>query len=298
MAIPFIHGKLTKKYQFMWIGIFDNYFRERLYSSAKCEHKSKCDEECCSDQKKCLWSCLSLCHFFWWNDFHWSRSHRSYYYRSIELIGNTLIVSSCCAFFCCLKIDRMRNEWELEHSDHITIFLISLIESISCTDIGIEEFYLCWWRESEAWFWSSSCSRPYHITWIFPDSCFTCWSCRPSRIPEFYHIWSLLFILVSNENIRSRVGPWVKETCDTSSNLDTTTIKTLITTIDSKCRIWITVYCFVFTERRTGRRRNNWSWLESWIWRIHWSITCCRWERADRSHHHDSNHTERERSHK
>jgi hypothetical protein len=137
--------------------------REILYTKytvlctfAKCEHKSKCYEECCRNKYESLRSCLSLRHLRGWSDFRrsWSwctRSWRSYYSRSrsFELISDTLVVSIRSSLCSCLDIRHARYYWKSEHTDHFTIFLISFLESISGVDICFYELHFLSRREDE-----------------------------------------------------------------------------------------------------------------------------------------------------
>lgn len=118
------------------------YILYTLYSFSESEHHPKCDEERGSNKEKCLRSSLSLRDLFRrsWLDWSWSRGNWSW---SIELIGDTLIVSIWSALCCCPNIDSMRNDWESEDTDEFTIFAISFLESISCTDISFDKANFC-----------------------------------------------------------------------------------------------------------------------------------------------------------
>ncbi len=290
-----------------------------LYSSSKCEHQSKCYEECCSYKKKCLRTCLSFRDIF---RRYWLRSDRSHWSSrsdcwSIELIGDTLVVSSSRTLESCSKIDRMSYCRESENTDHFTIFFICLIECISCSEVCFEKSYLCSRGKRKVGSWSCTCSWPLDVTRVFPYTCFTGWSSRPYRVSKFYHIWSLLLIFIRNENIRSSVGPAVEKSSHTTSDFYTSSVETLITAIDTKGWIRTTTHYLVLTEntssRRTQRcrcssrrsrersrecRRDTCVSSSRRTRRSSTSDSISRRERSDRSHHHDGHHTEREWSHK
>ena len=262
-----------------------------LHSLAKGEHKSECYEERSSDEKKCLRTCLCFCHFFCWYWLRWSTwsywSRRWYYCRdwSFELVGYTLIVSIGSSFCRSLYIGRVRYDWESEHTDHFTIFLISLIESISSIDICFDPSYLLSRREDK-WSSRSTSTRPEDITRILPDTCFWGWTRRPRRIAESDHIRRLLLIFIGCEWAWRHIGPVIEESCETDSHPHRPSVKTLITVIDSECWIRITADALIFACWRSSDSWESRCCCEYWS-HFSWSsrrYSICREHRSERRH--------------
>ena len=282
-----------------------------LCTLTKRKHETKCYEECCSNKKESLRSCFCFCHFFHgysWRRSHWRRSdYRSC--RSIEFIGSTLIGGFCSTFCRCLDIGHVRDDRESEHSDHLTIFLISFFESISSIEISFYKFYLLSWREDKWWTWSCSCC-PLNIARVLPYVCFWSGARRPGSISEFYHVWSFLLIFIGSEWARTCVGPVIEDSRESYTRLYSSSVITESTVIDRERRAWVTVHCFVFTECWSSRWRDGRCCREGYRRSIHYSSSCsrCSWcsstksisskERWSWSYRHKSDYAERKGSHR